>query len=476
MLGLGRSYPYHSCLRADNTPRMPPQQWKMYRGYKGWGVMRRLTMALCVLLVALGMSLPVPLVALAKDSENSGQRDSAAYFQYAATEGGSAAADSQYAATEGESAALSQYAEDSPPKPPPEPPPEPSEATAPEPPPEPPKALPEHSRAGDTNPGHSGRSVSQGSVALGPVVPQEDFPAYSQVVDNSSPQRFAAPGWDTGASDPHDHGKDYRVAKPPERGEERGESARFKVKIPATDVYSVYAWWPAEEANNPAARFAVKTTSGVERTRVDQRKDGGLWVKVGEYEMEGGDRHAVRISPASRKEGRVVADAVAVVRGIMADPPSEGYEPSEGREGTTSGGPTRAPGTPSIARSQGERLVSVARSHIGTRYVHSPPSSRCEAHRSEDCSCLTMLVFGEAEDMLLADDPISQWGEGRRVAEPDLRPGDLVFFKEKGRAEPITHVGIYSGNGNLVHASRYFGRVVESKMSHMRGYYGAKRL
>src|SRR3712207_177404 len=125
-----------------------------------------------------------------------------------------------------------------------------------------------------------------------------------------------------------------------------------------------------------AARFAVRATSGIKRTKVDQRKDGGLWVKVGEYEMEGGDRYAVRISPASRKEGRVVADAVAVVRGVLADPPSEGYE------GTTNGGPTR---TPSITRNQGERLVSLARSHIGTRYVHSPPSI-CEAHRSEDCS------------------------------------------------------------------------------------------
>jgi cell wall-associated NlpC family hydrolase len=414
--------------------------------------MRWLTMALCVLLVALGMSLSVPLVALAKDSE---MRASASQYSTAGgtvshqrySEQRDSAADSQYAATEGESAADSQYADNSAPKSPPEPPPEPS------------RALPADSRAGGTD---FGRSVSQGSITVGPVVPQEDFPAYSQVVDNSSPGRFIAPGWDTDTSNLGDHGEDYRVAKP----SEGGEPARFKVKIPATDVYSVYAWWPAEEANNAAVRFAVRATSGIKRTKVDQRKDGGLWVKLGEYEMESGDRYAVRISSASRKEGRVVADAVAVVRGILSDPPSEGYE------GTTSSGTTRS--TPSITRSQGERLVSVARSHIGTRYVHSPPSL-CEAHRSEDCSCLTMLVFSEAE-MLLADDPIMQWSEGRRVTESDLRLGDLVFFKERGHDKPITHVGIYSGNGNLVHASKYFGRVVESKMSHMRGYYGAKRL
>jgi hypothetical protein len=37
-------------------------------------------------------------------------------------------------------------------------------------------------------------------------------------------------------------------------------------------------------------------------------------------------------------------------------------------------------------------------------------------------------------------------------------------------------VGIYSGSGHLIYASSYFGRVVESKMKYIRGYWGAKRL
>ena len=59
----------------------------------------------------------------------------------------------------------------------------------------------------------------------------------------------------------------------------------------------------------------------------------------------------------------------------------------------------------------------------------------------------------------------------KMIGKANLRPGDLVFFKEAGRSRPITHVGIYSGNGNLVHASNFFGKVVESKMKYMRGYY-----
>ena len=52
--------------------------------------------------------------------------------------------------------------------------------------------------------------------------------------------------------------------------------------------------------------------------------------------------------------------------------------------------------------------------------------------------------------------------------------GDLVFFDEHG--DGISHVGIYSGNGKLIHASSYFGKVTESEMKYIKGYVGATRL
>jgi cell wall-associated NlpC family hydrolase len=62
------------------------------------------------------------------------------------------------------------------------------------------------------------------------------------------------------------------------------------------------------------------------------------------------------------------------------------------------------------------------------------------------------------------------------VEKSDLRPGDLVFFKEAGEGHPITHVAIYSGGGNIIHASTYWGRVVERPMKYVSGYYGARRM
>jgi cell wall-associated NlpC family hydrolase len=178
-----------------------------------------------------------------------------------------------------------------------------------------------------------------------------------------------------------------------------------------------------------------------------------MWVRLGAYMMEADNRYAVQVS-GYRAKGRVVADAVMVVRGTQMAPPETG---------TGAGGQAGVQG-----------VVQLAREHIGTPYIHSPPGS-CEAHRSEDCSCLTSLVFARF-GITVPDDPVRQWSYGQYVAKSDLRPGDLVFFKENGPSYPISHVGIYSGKGNIIHASSYWGRVVERPMEYINGYYGAKRL
>jgi cell wall-associated NlpC family hydrolase len=225
------------------------------------------------------------------------------------------------------------------------------------------------------------------------------------------------------------------------------------VDLPATDYYTVYARWPALKKNNPATRFGVSTPSGIEWTKVDQRRDGGMWVRLGAYEMEAGDHYAVQVSGYEAK-GRVVADAVMVVRGTQMAPPETE--------------------TDAVGEGGAQDVVRLARTHIGTPYVHSPPGS-CEAHRSEDCSCLTSLVFAKV-GITMPDDPVGQWNYGEYVEKSDLRPGDLVFFKEDGPSYPITHVGIYSGRGNIIHASSYWGSVVERPMEYINGYYGARRL
>jgi cell wall-associated NlpC family hydrolase len=298
--------------------------------------------------------------------------------------------------------------------------------------------------------------ISQGSIAEHPVIEVSEGPSpgYSQVVDDATEGRFEAPGWGK-RSGVDGYGGEYAYSS-------AGEGlARFKVEIPETGSYSVYARWPARAENGTAIRFGVSTVSGVKWAQVDQQKDGGMWVRLGAYELEAGDAYNIEVSAGS--EGEAVADAVMVLSGEQANPEEA---PAEETVFEASGG-----------RSNGRDVVRKARWHLGTRYVESPPRP-CRAFRKEDCSCHTKVVFRKF-GKTLRDNPPDQWKRGMRVKKKsNLKPGDLVFFDENrnGKLQPWDHVGIYSGNGYLVHASGYFGEVVESKMKFIKGYWGAKRI
>ena len=123
-------------------------------------------------------------------------------------------------------------------------------------------------------------------------------------------------------------------------------------------------------------------------------------------------------------------------------------------------------------RASGNAVVRAAKRHIGTRYRYAT----CSRSRMS-CTCLTKKTWARFGHKLSMSEG-GQWkyGRARNVAKSRLRPGDIVFFKEAGPRRGITHVGLYSGRGNIVHASAYFGKVVESKMRYVKGYSGAKRL
>jgi len=85
-----------------------------------------------------------------------------------------------------------------------------------------------------------------------------------------------------------------------------------------------------------------------------------------------------------------------------------------------------------------------------------------------DCSGLTMRAWGAA-GVSLPHSSSAQYGSGPRIAESNLQPGDLVFYYS-----PISHVGIYIGNGLIVHAP-HPGRSVEVTSLHSMPYVGAVR-
>jgi peptidoglycan DL-endopeptidase CwlO len=87
-----------------------------------------------------------------------------------------------------------------------------------------------------------------------------------------------------------------------------------------------------------------------------------------------------------------------------------------------------------------------------------------------DCSGLTMYAWGKA-GVSLSHSSAAQYGEGRHVSRANMQPGDLVFFGSPN----IHHVGMYIGNGKMVHAPNPSKPVQVNDVDYMSGFVGAVR-
>lgn len=88
-----------------------------------------------------------------------------------------------------------------------------------------------------------------------------------------------------------------------------------------------------------------------------------------------------------------------------------------------------------------------ALSMLGTPYKFG--SSNPE--KGIDCSGFVKHVYKESADISLPRSARDMSKEGEKITKSDLKPGDLVFFNT--RKQPNSHVGIYKGDGEFVHAS-----------------------
>ncbi|MGV9450617.1 NlpC/P60 family protein [Streptomyces sp. NPDC003635] len=102
-----------------------------------------------------------------------------------------------------------------------------------------------------------------------------------------------------------------------------------------------------------------------------------------------------------------------------------------------------APGsaTAQAPTSRAADAVAYAYQKLGSPYVWGATGPN-----AFDCSGLTQAAY-RAAGVSLPRTTYSQIGAGRRVSRSELLPGDLVFFYSG-----ISHVGIYVGNGQMIHA------------------------
>jgi len=130
-----------------------------------------------------------------------------------------------------------------------------------------------------------------------------------QVVSDVSRGGFRAPGWrlKVDADAEQQLGPAFFVAQP----SHTAAPASFRLAVPATDDYAVYAWWPADRKRNPAVPFGVDTLTGWHWLTVNERTAGGRWTYLGTFTLAAGQGWDVRVSRGSTSRGRIAANAVA---------------------------------------------------------------------------------------------------------------------------------------------------------------------
>ena len=132
--------------------------------------------------------------------------------------------------------------------------------------------------------------------------------------------------------------------------------------------------------------------------------------------------------------------------------------------------------SPAAVSGKGQELADIALQYVGYDYVYGGASPSV----GFDCSGLMQYACAQL-GYSINRTASAQLQNGVSVGWDELSPGDLVFFKKPGNtsSKPVSHVGMYIGDGKFVHASDYGVGVIISKLSdayYTVGYVGARRI
>ena len=115
-----------------------------------------------------------------------------------------------------------------------------------------------------------------------------------------------------------------------------------------------------------------------------------------------------------------------------------------------SSSPAAAPSDASVSynSSKGEAIVAYAKQFLGVRYVYGG-----ESPSGFDCSGFTQYVMRQNGYSIRRTASTQYLNNGTPVSRSQLQAGDLVFFRAPGSSYAATHVGIYIGDSQFIHAS-----------------------
>jgi cell wall-associated NlpC family hydrolase len=220
----------------------------------------------------------------------------------------------------------------------------------------------------------------------------------------------------------------------------------------------------AARARADADRATAEATAQLDRVATQQRElDQQIAVYRAQYD---------RLSAAEQRASRAAADRAAAQQ--RADEESRQSTGSEGAapsapapSSAPAPAPAPQPGPAPAAAPSGaaQTAVATALAQVGKPYVWGAAGPD-----AFDCSGLTSYAYAAA-GVSLPHSSSMQSGMGTPVSRAALQPGDLVFFYS-----PVSHVGMYIGNGQMVHASTYGEPVKVVGVDSMPGYNSARRI
>ena len=157
-----------------------------------------------------------------------------------------------------------------------------------------------------------------------------------------------------------------------------------------------------------------------------------------------------------------VNEIVAVGTKKPAPTPKPTKAPSRSGSSKATPAPSKKPDYGSVT---GEDIVAYAKTLLGKKYVRGEVGPN-----SFDCSGFTVYVY---RHFGIRIQRMEQHTIGKGVAKEDMIPGDIVCFRDPG------HVGIYVGDGNMIHASSTEGKVVIKSIyttNYIRRYRASRRI
>jgi peptidoglycan DL-endopeptidase CwlO len=216
----------------------------------------------------------------------------------------------------------------------------------------------------------------------------------------------------------------------------------------------------ADRAQAATEKLAAEAQAQVERVTAQKAElDAEIAVYQAEYE---------RLNEEEQRASRAAAERHALEQAAAEQ--AAGGQTAAPRERAARPAPAPAPvPAPAAALAGGsaaaQTAVSTAMAQIGDPYVWGAGGPN-----AFDCSGLTQYAYAAA-GIRLPHSSRMQSTMGVPVSRSALQPGDLLFFYS-----PVSHVGMYIGNGQMVHASTSGVPVKTASIDSMGSFSGARRI